>query len=282
MDYSKLFRVEPGARLRLAEVDSSFKGKHASHDEALPEIRKHVARMDQLQYLLYADGSRSLLIVLQALDAAGKDGTIRHLFSGMNPQGTSVFGFKQPSAVEAAHDFLWRAHQRTPGKGEIAIFNRSHYEDVLVTRVHNLVPKEVWSKRFDQINEFERLLERNGTVILKFFLHISPEEQLARFKQRLEDPARQWKISNSDYAERKFWPQYLEAYEEALERTSTAHAPWFVIPANYKWFRDLAISQIIAESLEAMNLKTPPVRVDLESITREFHAASQAPGKPGV
>lgn len=282
MDYSKLFRVEPGAKVRLGDVDASFKGKHASHEQALPEIQKHVARMDRLQYLLYADGSRSLLVALQALDAAGKDGTIRHLFSGMNPQGTSVFGFKQPSAAEAAHDFLWRAHQRVPGKGEIAIFNRSHYEDVLVTRVHNLVPKEVWSERYDQINEFERLLERNGTAILKFFLHISPEEQLARFKQRLEDPSRQWKVSNSDYAERKFWPQYVEAYEEALERTSTAHAPWFVIPANHKWFRDLAISQIIATTLEDMKLKTPPVRVDIEEIAREFHAASLAPKEPGA
>lgn len=282
MDYTKLFRVEPGTQVRLDNVDASFKGKHASHDEALPEISKHVARMEQLQYLLYADGSRSLLVVLQALDAAGKDGTIRHLFSGMNPQGTSVFGFKQPSAAEAAHDFLWRAHQRVPGKGEIVIFNRSHYEDVLVTRVHNLVPKEVWSKRFDQINDFERLLAANGTAILKFFLHITPEEQLARFKLRLEDPSRQWKISNSDYAERKFWPQYVEAYEEALARTSSAHAPWFVIPANHKWFRDLAISQIIAGTLEDMKLRTPPVRVDLDAIAREFHAASQAPGKPGV
>lgn len=281
MDYAKDFRIEPGTKVTLSEIDASFKGKHASHEEALPEICKHVARMDQLQYLLYADGSRSLLVVLQALDAAGKDGTIRHLFSGMNPQGTSVFGFKQPSAAEAAHDFLWRAHQRVPGKGEIVIFNRSHYEDVLVTRVHNLVPKDVWSKRFDQINDFERLLEKNGTAILKFFLHITPEEQLARFKQRLDDPSRQWKISDSDYAERKFWPQYVEAYEEALERTSTAHAPWFVIPANHKWFRDLAISQIIAGTLENMKLKTPPVRVDLASIAKEYHMAAQAPGDPG-
>ena len=150
---------------------------------------------------------------------------------------------------------------------------------MLVTRVHNLVPKEVWSKRFDLINDFERLLERNGTAILKFFLHITPEEQLARFKQRLDDPSRQWKISNSDYAERKFWPQYVEAYEEALERTSTANAPWFVIPANNKWFRDLAISQIIARTLEDMKLKTPPVRVDLASIVMEYHAAAQAPSK---
>jgi PPK2 family polyphosphate:nucleotide phosphotransferase len=280
MDYRKKFLVSPGKKVDLGKIDPSATVGYASHDNALPEIRKHVARMDELQYLLYADGSRSLLVVLQALDAAGKDGTIRHLFSGMNPQGTSVFGFKQPSAAEAAHDFLWRAHQRVPGKGEIVIFNRSHYEDVLVTRVHNLVPKEVWSKRYDLINDFERLLSANGTAILKFFLHISPEEQLARFKLRLDDPSRQWKISDSDYAERKFWPQYVEAYEESLERTSTANAPWFVIPANHKWFRDLAISQIIAGTLEDMKLKTPPVRVNLASIAREYHAAAQAPGNP--
>ena len=280
MDYRTAFRVEPGAKVHLSKLDASFTGKHASHADAQAETRQHVARMDALQYLLYADGSRSLLVVLQALDAAGKDGTIRHLFSGMNPQGTSVHGFKQPSVAEAAHDFLWRAHQRVPGKGEVVIFNRSHYEDVLVTRVHGLVPREVWSQRYALINDFEALLAANGTAIVKFFLHITPEEQLARFKERLEDPACQWKISNSDYAERKFWPQYVEAYEEALERTSTAHAPWFVIPANRKWFRDLAVSQIIAATLEDMQLKTPPVRVDLQAIAREFHAAERAPDKP--
>lgn len=280
MDYRTAFRVEPGVKVHLSRLDASFTGKHASHADAQAETRRHVARMDALQYLLYADGSRSLLVVLQALDAAGKDGTIRHLFSGMNPQGTSVYGFKQPSAAEAAHDFLWRAHQRVPGRGEVVIFNRSHYEDVLVTRVHDLVLREVWSQRYAQINDFEALLAANGTAIVKFFLHISPEEQLARFKERLDDPAHQWKISNADYAERKFWPQYVEAYEEALERTSTAHAPWFVIPANHKWFRDLAVSQIIAATLEDMQLKTPPVRVDLAAIAREFHAAARAPGKP--
>jgi len=280
MSYHDKFVVAPGSKVRLSKVDAGYTGRHASHEKAKPEITQYVARMDELQYLLYADATRSLLIVLQALDAAGKDGTIRHLFSGMNPQGTSVFGFKQPSAAEAAHDFLWRAHQRTPGKGEIVIFNRSHYEDVLVTRVHKLVPKEVWSKRYDLINDFERMLGQNGTKVLKFFLHITPEEQLARFKQRLEDPARQWKISDSDYAEREFWPQYTEAYEEALERTSTKEAPWFVIPANNKWFRDLAISQIVADTLDDMRLRTPPVRVDLKAITARYHAAV-AEGKPG-
>ncbi|MBL8369485.1 MAG: polyphosphate kinase 2 family protein, partial [Candidatus Accumulibacter sp.] len=236
-------------------------------------------RMAELQALLYANADQSLLVVLQALDAAGKDGVVRHLFSGMNPQGTSVFGFKQPSAAEAAHDFLWRAHQRTPGKGEVVVFNRSHYEDVLVVRVHGLVPESVWSKRYALINDFEKLLTENGTRILKFFLHISPEEQLERFKQRLDDPARNWKISESDYSERELWPQYVEAYEEALVKTSTAHAPWYVIPANHKWFRNLATSQIIAETMEEMRLKLPPTRVDLEDVRRKYHAAAAAQEK---
>ena len=173
----------------------------------------------------------------------------------MNPEGTSVFGFKQPSKEEAAHDFLWRAHLRTPGKGEVVIFNRSHYEDVLVVRVHKLVPHAVWSKRYDLINDFEKMLAQNGTSILKFFLHISPEEQLARFKQRLDDPARHWKISESDYSERELWPKYVEAYEDAMERTSTKRAPWYVIPSNHKWFRNLAVSQIIADTMDEMGLK---------------------------
>ena len=202
MDYRKKFVVEPGGKVHLAKIDPSYTGKHESQDKALTEIQKHVERMNKLQYLLYADGNQSLLVVLQALDAAGKDGVIRHVFSCMNPQGTFVFGFKQPNKDEAAHDFLWRAHCRTPGKGEVVIFNRSYYESVLVVRVHKLVDDSVWSKRYELINDFEKMLSRNGTTVLKFFLHISPEEQLARFKQRLDDPSRHWKISDSDYSER--------------------------------------------------------------------------------
>jgi PPK2 family polyphosphate:nucleotide phosphotransferase len=275
MDYRKKFVVEPEAKVRLSKIDASYTGEHETHEKALPEIQKHVERMDKLQYLLYADGSQSLLVVLQALDAAGKDGTIRHVFSGMNPQGTFVFGFKQPSREEAAHDFLWRAHLRTPGKGEVVVFNRSHYEDVLVVRVHKLVPRSVWSKRYDLINDFETMLSQNGTSILKFFLHINPEEQLSRFKQRLDDPARNWKISESDYSERELWPQYVEAYEDAMSLTSTKHAPWYVIPANHKWFRNLAVSQIIADTMSEMGLKLPPTRVDLADIRRKFHAAER-------
>ena len=275
MDYRKKFAVEPGKKVRLSRIDPSYTGKHETHDKALPEIQKNVERMDKLQYLLYADGSQSLLVVLQALDAAGKDGTIRHVFSGMNPQGTFVYGFKQPSREEAAHDFLWRAHARTPGRGEVVVFNRSHYEDILVVRVHKLVPHSVWSKRYELINDFETMLSRNGTTILKFFLHISPQEQLARFKQRLDDPSRHWKISESDYSERELWPQYVDAYEDAMKLTSTRHAPWYIIPSNHKWFRNLAVSQIIADTMDDMGLKLPPTRIDLVEIRRKYHAAQR-------
>jgi PPK2 family polyphosphate:nucleotide phosphotransferase len=281
MDYRKNFVVEPGTKIRLDKADPAYKDTHESHDQAMAEIAKHVARMDRLQYLLYADGDQSLLVVLQALDAGGKDGVVRHLFSGMNPQGTTSVGFKQPSKLEAAHDFLWRGHLRAPSKGEVVIFNRSHYEDVLVVRVHKLVPESVWSKRYELINDFEKMLSVNGTRILKFFLHISPGEQLARFKERLDDPVRQWKISESDYSERELWPDYIAAFEDAMEKTSTRHAPWYVIPSNHKWFRDLAISQIVADTMEEMGLKLPPTQVDINEIRRKYHAAVQEEKRDG-
>jgi PPK2 family polyphosphate:nucleotide phosphotransferase len=275
MDYRKKFMVEPGAKIRLSKIDASYTGKDETREQALPKIQTHVERMDKLQYLLYANNHQSLLVILQALDAAGKDGVIRHLFSGMNPQGTFVFGFKQPSKYEAAHDFLWRAHLRTPGKGEVVIFNRSYYEDVLVVRVHKLVPDSVWSKRYDLINDFEKTLSQNGTTILKFFLHISPEEQLSRFKQRLDDPSRHWKISETDYSERELWPQYMEAYEDAIALTSTKHAPWYIIPANHKWLRNLAVSQIIADTMDEMGLQLPATQVDIAEMRRKYHAAER-------
>jgi PPK2 family polyphosphate:nucleotide phosphotransferase len=273
LDYRKEFVVEPGSKLNLANIDPSYSGKHLSHENAAPEIRKHLERMTKLQYLLYADAEQSLLVVLQALDAAGKDGVVRHLFSGMNPQGTSVCAFKQPSQLELAHDFLWRAHLRTPSKGELVIYNRSHYEDVLVVRVHDLTPESVWSKRYDLITDFEKMLSRSGTRILKFYLHISPEEQLKRFKQRLDDPMRHWKISAADYTERDLWPKYIEAYEDAITLTSTKRAPWYIIPANHKWFRDLAVSQIVADTMDEMGLHLPATHVDLAEIRRKYHAA---------
>lgn len=230
--------------------------------------------LNRLQYLLFADQRASLLIVLQGPDASGKDGTIRKVFTGMDPQGVQVTAFKQPTAEEAAHDFLWRVHKVAPAKGQVAIFNRSHYEDVLIARVRNLVPENVWAKRYQRINEFEALLAENGTAILKFFLHLSLEEQLSRFRKRLEDPTRQWKISESDYTERKVWDAYQAAYEEAIAKTSHAHAPWYIIPADRKWVRNLAVGRIIADKLAAMDLKTPPPRVDLTNIRRRLHQAA--------
>ena len=273
MDYRKEFVVEPGSKVHLASIDPSYSGRHPSHENAAPEIRNHLDRIAKLQYLLYADAEQSLLVVLQALDAAGKDGVVRHLFSGLNPQGTSVYCFKQPSQLELGHDFLWRAHLRAPSKGELVIYNRSHYEDVLVVRVHDLAPESVWSKRYDIINDFEQMLARSGTRILKFYLHISPEEQLQRFKQRLDDPLRHWKISESDYSERDLWPKYVEAYEDAIALTSTKRAPWYIIPANHKWFRDLAVSQIVADTMDEMGLHLPATHVDLAEIRRKYHAA---------
>jgi PPK2 family polyphosphate:nucleotide phosphotransferase len=275
MNYGKKFLVEPGSKVRLGKIDPSYSGKHETRKAAAEETAKQVERMDRLQYLLYADASRSLLIVLQGLDAAGKDGVIRHLFTGMDPQGTRVSSFKEPTKEELAHDFLWRVHVRAPAKGEVAIYNRSHYEDVLIVRVHGLVKRPVWSERYDLINNFEKMLDENGTRILKFYLHISPDEQLARFRQRLDDPARHWKISDADYSERELWPKYIEAYEEAIARTSTKRAPWYVIPSNHKWFRNLAISQIIADAMDEMGLKPPKPRVDLAAIRRKYHAAKR-------
>jgi PPK2 family polyphosphate:nucleotide phosphotransferase len=273
MDYRKRFIVDSGSKIHLNEINPAYMGKLASRKDGEAEVQRNVARLNDLQYLLYAQATQSLLIVLQALDAGGKDGIVRHLFTGMNPQGMEAFEFKQPTAEELAHDFLWRAHRRTPAKGQITIFNRSHYEDVLVVRVHKLVPKFVWSKRYDLINAFEEALCQSGTRILKFYLHISPDEQLRRFKKRLDDPARNWKIDESDYTDRELWPRYREAYEEAMERTSTKHAPWYIIPADHKWFRNVAVSKIIADAMDEMDLKVPPARVDLAEIRRKYHNA---------
>lgn len=275
MDYRKEFLVEPGSAVKLHKFDPGYKGKHLSHQDAEPEIERHRQRLSELQHLLYAEKKHALLIVLQALDAAGKDGTVTHVMSAMNPQGTVVTGFKQPTSEELEHDFLWRVHRWAPARGTVAIFNRSHYEDVLVARVHKLAPKEVWSERYELINDFEKLLHReNHTHIIKFFLHISREEQLERFKQRLDDPARNWKISNSDYKERELWDDYTEAYEEALSKTSHSHAPWYVIPSNHKWFRNLAVSQIVAATMEDLGMKMPSPQVDLKEIRRLYHRAA--------
>lgn len=273
MEYSKQFIVEPGGKVKLGDIDPAFKDRHENKASAAAEIEQYRQQLSDLQYRLYAEHQRSLLIVLQALDAGGKDGTIRHVMSAVNPQGCRVACFKKPTGQEIEHDFLWRIHQAVPTKGEIAIFNRSHYEDVLVARVHQLAPEPVWRKRYGHINHFEQLLHDSGVHILKFFLHISKEQQLARFKERLDDPAKRWKISEADYEERQYWADYQNAFEDALSECSTWHAPWFIIPADHKWFRDLAVSQIIVESLEGLQMELPKPTVDIDKIRREYHAA---------
>ncbi len=281
MDYYKQFRVAPGSRVRLKDFDPRFADKHEKKKSVLPKIENLQQRMDELQFKLYAEQKRSLLICLQAPDAGGKDGVVRHVIGSMNPQGCRVVSFKQPTPEEAAHDYLWRIEHQTPKRGEVVIFNRSHYEDVLIVRVHELVPKKVWSKRYEQINDFERRLGANGTHILKFFLHISKEEQLQRFKQRLDDPARHWKISEADYSEREYFDSYEAAYEDALSKCSTNDAPWFVIPSDHKWFRNLAISQIIVETMEKLGIELPEPTVNIADIRRKYHEAVEEEKKAG-
>jgi PPK2 family polyphosphate:nucleotide phosphotransferase len=269
MNLSKRFVVEPGRKIRLSKYDpedtAGFKDKTA----ALDAVKGNTVRLAELQYLLYAENKHALLIVLQAMDGGGKDGTIRHVMSGLNPQGCTVTPFKVPSHEEADHDYLWRIHKRVPPRGEIGIFNRSHYEEVLVVRVHNLVPKSVWSRRYSQINAFERILAENNVNIIKFFLHISKDEQERRFQQRLDDPTKNWKLEPADFEERKYWDEYMEAFEVALSRCSTSWAPWFIIPADRKWFRNLAVSQIIVEALEDLKMKFPKPKIDPSKIHLE-------------
>lgn len=275
MKYTNLFRVQPGSKVHLARIDPDDTAEHKDKQRAAMQVEKLDQQLRDLQYLLYAEGKQSLLICLQALDAAGKDGTINHVLGSMNPQGARVHGFKVPSKEESAHDFLWRIEQQAPKKGEVVIFNRSHYEDVLVTRVHGLIPKQVWKARYAMIRDFEARLHANGTRIIKFFLHISPQEQLRRFKQRLDDPSRRWKISEFDYAERELWGDYTDAYEDAISQTSTKDAPWFIIPANRKWFRNLAVARIVRDTLQSMNMQLPAPTVDIKEIARKYHKAER-------
>ena len=265
-NFSKELAVTPGKKVNLSKWDPEETLGWEKGHKMNACLDKSLEKLDKLQYLLYAEHKRALVIVLQGRDAAGKDGTIRHVMTGCNPQGCAVTSFKVPSAEEASHEYLWRIHKAMPEYGDIGIFNRSVYEDVLVVRVHNLVPKDVWSKRYDQINEFEELMHDNRVKIIKFFLHISKDEQKKRFQQRIDDPDRRWKISEADFAERKFWDDYTEAYEDVLTKCSTPHAPWYIIPANKKWFRNLAVSHIITETLESMNMKFPPPTVDVKKL----------------
>ncbi|HZM08310.1 MAG TPA: polyphosphate kinase 2 family protein [Methylocella sp.] len=274
VDYRDKLIVKPGHKLRLKDVDPAFTGQHETPDEAAPELGGYQQRLTQLQGLLYAEKKHAVLIVLQGLDAAGKDGTMKHVFGALNPQGASVANFKEPTPIERDHDFLWRIHPHAPPKGWLAIFNRSHYEDVLVTRVHKLIGKQTCEARYESIRAFELSLQESGTTILKFFLHISKEEQLARFGKRLDDPFRNWKISESDYSERLLWDDYMRAAEKALAATSTHAAPWYVIPANHKWFRNLAVSQIVADTMEELGMEFPKPAVDLAEIRSKYHAAA--------
>ncbi len=237
------------------------------HDDRESAEREFVSLRDQLidfQQRLYAEGRRSLLIVLQAMDAGGKDGTIRRVFQGVNPQGVRVTSFKQPSSLERSHDFLWRIHQAVPAAGLIGIFNRSHYEDVLVTRVEKLVPKSVWDRRFEHINDFEQLLTDNGTTILKFFLHISSDEQRERLEDRLRKPEKHWKFSPQDMEKRRHWDDYMQAYQDVLNRCTTESAPWYVIPADQKWYRNLAIARVLVHTLRQLDPQFPPPIEDLD------------------
>jgi len=263
----KSYQVKPDSKVDLSRHDPDDRGEFKNgKEEALLEQEKLSQRLVDLQELLFAESKQRILIVLQAMDTGGKDGTIRRVFTGVNPQGVRIASFKVPTPEEMAHDYLWRVHKVVPGNGEIVIFNRSHYEDVLVVRVHNLVPKEIWSKRYEQINNFERLLAETGTTILKFFLHIDPDEQKERLQARLDDPAKHWKFRLGDLDERKLWPEYMKAYEDALEKTSTDYAPWYIIPANRKWYRDLVISRILVETLESLNMEYPKSEENLDGV----------------
>ncbi|MGH9828825.1 MAG: polyphosphate kinase 2 family protein, partial [Blastocatellia bacterium] len=275
VDYRKMLIVNPGQKLRLKDIDPAFKGRHETHESAAQELEKYRQKLAQLQALMYAEKKHAILIVLQGMDAGGKDGTVKHVFGGLNPQGASVASFKEPTPIELDHDFLWRVHPHAPPKGWVAIFNRSHYEDVLIARVHKLVDNPTCTARYDRIRAFELGLKENGTTILKFFLHISKDEQLRRFAKRLEDSARNWKISESDYTERALWDDYLEAFEDALAATSTRDAPWYVIPANHKWFRNLAISRIVADTMEELGMAFPKPTVDLAEIRHKYHVAAE-------
>lgn len=266
----KRYLVEPGKIVALAERDPAETGDFdGGKEKGLKAIQKLNVELQELQELLYAEGKHKVLVVLQAMDTGGKDGTIRRVFDGVNPQGVKVASFKVPTAEELAHDFLWRIHKAVPASGEIVIFNRSHYEDVLVVRVHNLVPKAVWSKRYEQINDFEKMLADNGTTILKFFLHISKDEQRERLQARLDDPTKHWKFSLGDLDERKLWDDYQQAYEDALNKTSTKHAPWYIVPADRKWYRDLVISTVLVEALKGLKMKFPEPKDNLDGVVIE-------------
>lgn len=260
-----LIKVKPNQRVKLADIDLEDTGG-LEKQAAKERLAKNIERLSELQEVLYAEGKHALLIVLQAMDAGGKDGTIRSIMSGVNPQGVSVTSFKAPTAEELAHDFLWRVHKPVPPRGMIGIFNRSHYEDVLVVRVKNLVPKAIWQPRYDHINNFEQLLVDSGVTILKFYLHISKEEQKKRLQSRLDQPEKHWKFNPADLGERERWDDYMQAFEDVFEKCSTKTAPWYIIPANKKWYRNVLISETIIKTLESLDMKFPEPAADLDKI----------------
>jgi len=257
--------LPPGSAFRLEDFDPNYSAGYAIKAEAKPKLKENRKRLRDLQEMLYAQGKHALLIVLQGMDTAGKDGLIKHVMGAYNPQGVQVWPFKVPSKIELAHDYLWRVHKVTPPRSLIGIFNRSHYEDVLVVRVLGLVPEHVWSKRYDHINDFERMLADNGVTIVKLFLHISRAEQGERLRKRQADTSKQWKFSPGDLEHRQLWDDYTRAYEEALTRCNTPYAPWYVVPANRKWYRNLAVSEILIHTMEGMGLRYPDPIPDIES-----------------
>lgn len=261
-------RVRPGSRPSIADFDpaDTLGWDKATSQEALEANRQ---RLSELHELLWAENARSILVVLQGMDTSGKDGTIRQVMTGVNPQGCHVTSFKRPTEEEADHDYLWRIVRALPARGDIGIFNRSHYEDVLVVRVNNLVPKDVWKARFDQINAFEKHLADNGMVVLKFFLNISKDEQRQRLQERLDDPTKNWKFSEGDLVARKSWPEYMKAYEDVLAKCSTEHAPWHIIPSDRKWVRNLAISSILVKAMERLDMRWPKPAFDPKTIKIE-------------
>ena len=265
---TKHYRVAANAKVRLSDHDpAGTEGIEKQAGKAAGE--QLIKQLDALQELLYADGRHKLLVILQGVDACGKDGTIRAVFEGVNPQGVNVSSFKKPTEEELAHDYLWRIHSRLPRSGEISIFNRSHYEDVLVVRVHNLVPKEQWSKRYDHIRAFEQMLADEGTTIVKFFLHVSKEEQRVRQQERIDNPTKRWKFKTADIAERKLWDDYRAAFEDMLSKTSTADAPWYVIPADRNWYRNLVVSQVLVDTMRKLDLRYPTPEDDLAGLVVE-------------
>ena len=263
----KKYRVKPGSRVDLSRLDAGDTSAFPAGKNGTGEVfAKLNDRLEALQEMLWAENRHKVLVVLQGMDTSGKDGTIRHVFDGVNPLGVRVASFKAPTPEELAHDFLWRVHPQVPGRGEMVIFNRSHYEDVLVVRVKELAPAKVWKARYDQINDFERLLAESGTTILKFFLHIDKDEQKERFQARLDDPTKRWKFRKGDLEDRKLWDKYMAAYQDVLSRTSKDGAPWYIVPANKKWYRNLVVATVLVETLEKLDMKYPAPEEDLDSI----------------